>query len=141
MTPEQIAALPTDALKTLADYHRQTARLLTARAAEIETIRAYTAAADAALSSFQDAARLARRYIRENAMTADASARAAYQSSGVPPETILITLRQMDRQEAMKTAAARRVEVARLAARGLSNNEIAARLHCHRNTVSRYLGR
>lgn len=140
MDREIISELNEDTLRLLAVYYARTARRLKMRAAELSVWKDQRQRAVDRRHELEDATLLVPKYISMG-MTYDAAIRAAAQTSGMETWCLESRFKRLCLERESVARDARQVAVMRLARSGLSNLEIAKRIGCHRNTVSRDIGK
>ena len=135
-----ISELDEPTLRLLAVYYARTARRLKMRAAELSAWKGQRQKAIDHRHDLEDATLLIPKYIACG-MDYDAAIRAAAQTSGVETWCLEGRFKRLCLENESAAREARRIAVMRLAHSGFSNTEIAERIGCHRNTVSRDIGK
>jgi DNA-directed RNA polymerase specialized sigma24 family protein len=135
-----ISELSEETLRLLAVYYARTARRMKMRAAELSVWKDQRQRAFDHRHELEEATLLVPKYISMG-MTYDAAIRAAAQTSGMETWCLEGRFKRLCLERESAGRDARQVAVMRLARSGFSNKEIAERIGCHRNTVSRDIGK
>lgn len=139
--PSELLALDFESLEQLALFHEQMMALCRARAAHLMTIKKREAWADARAEYLAQAPLLVFELLRKGYNSEESAICAAARQMKLPEFSVAAQLRQFRKESAREYRATRDSVILHLVRLGVRNDEIARRLKCHRNTVSKTIRR